>query len=245
MTQEQISERGENVSPIQSLADRAQDLGLSIDRWNNAYMAFVACAVVLAAFVFVSQFVVIRKARLLNSLQEQISKDKDLQIAKAQKEAAEAQLALKTYVDRVAKSQEPRWANLGKLADLLKGKPKAPVEILFQPNDPEASTLAGQLHRALQIAGWSAPKPRTINLGDDEEVRRLSPLVNKNVGLIGVQVLAKNLPAPAAWDGTPVGELIRALGRALPHSPFTPMISTTPDAQLPKDLIVILVGQKQ
>jgi hypothetical protein len=35
--------------------------------------------------------------------------------------------------DAIAKLQEPRWANLGQLSDLLKDKPKAPVELLY-PN---------------------------------------------------------------------------------------------------------------
>jgi hypothetical protein len=204
---------------------------------------FAVLFTAIGAFSGVAFVLSTRPLRKLEARENALQQQKT---AEAQAEAATAQLALKQYLDSVAKLQQPRWANLGKLADLLKDKPKAPVEILYQPNDPEASTLAGQLYRALQTAGWSVSKPRAMNLDDDEEIKRLSPLVSKNVGLIGVQVLAKNLPADAnQWDGTPVGELVRALAQGLPHSRFTPVISTTPDAQLPKDLIVILVGQKQ
>lgn len=91
---EQANESGENVSVIQALTTRAQDLGRSIDNWNTAYIVLVALTVVLAAGVFIAQFVTIRKSKLLASAQADLmaekdrqsaadSKDKDLKIAAA------------------------------------------------------------------------------------------------------------------------------------------------------------------
>jgi hypothetical protein len=98
---EQIKESGENVSAIQSLAARAQDLGRSVGHWNNVYMILVAFTVVLAAGVFVTQFIVIKKGKLLAETQDELiaekdrqsaadSKDKDLKISDAKRAAEEA-----------------------------------------------------------------------------------------------------------------------------------------------------------
>jgi hypothetical protein len=98
---EQANESGENVPAIQSLIARAQDLGRSVSHWNNVYMILVAFTVVLAAGVFVAQFIVIKKGKLLADTQDELiaekdrqsaadSKDKDLKISDAKRAAEEA-----------------------------------------------------------------------------------------------------------------------------------------------------------
>jgi hypothetical protein len=91
---EQASESGENVSVIQSLAAHAQDLSSSIDRWNTTYMAFVALTAILAAGLFIAQFIVIRKSKRLAAIQQDLLAEKDRQsavaIASAEKAAGEA-----------------------------------------------------------------------------------------------------------------------------------------------------------
>lgn len=98
---EQTSKSGENMSQIQSLTDRAQSLSRSQDRWNDAYMVFVALTVLLAALVFVAQYIASRKGKQLAVVQAELIllkdealgtelKDKDLKIADATKASGEA-----------------------------------------------------------------------------------------------------------------------------------------------------------
>jgi hypothetical protein len=56
MASEHASESGENVSEIQALTARAQDLSRSIDAWNVAYVALVAITVVSAAGVLIDLY---------------------------------------------------------------------------------------------------------------------------------------------------------------------------------------------
>ncbi len=78
--------------------------------------------------------------------------------AEAQSQAAKAQLALKQYVDLVAKSSNPRLiVDPGRFIEILKGKPKGTADIWFEPNDPEARDFAENLARMLGAsgAGWN------------------------------------------------------------------------------------------
>jgi len=90
----QTSTDGEKVSLIQTLTSRAQQLDGSVIWWNRAYVLMVATAAVIAAFVFITQFVAIRKARQLAVVQGDLmladSREKDLKIAEAQQSAEAA-----------------------------------------------------------------------------------------------------------------------------------------------------------
>ncbi len=103
--------------------------------------------------------------------QQRVEKD----LAVAQKEAADSELALRRYVDLVARSVSPRRIDSKKFLELLKGQPKGTVEIWYVPNDEEASTFASQLAYWLgpKGAGWgvSALKPLP-DTGVSEELRR-------------------------------------------------------------------------
>jgi len=89
------------MSDIQALAAQTHGLTGSINAWNSWYMIFVAGTGLLAAAVFLTQFVVIKKSKELAGVQgaQMIEKDrqlavdlrdKDLKIADAQRAAAEA-----------------------------------------------------------------------------------------------------------------------------------------------------------
>ena len=60
-TMEQTSESGENVSDIQTWSLRVKALADSVDTWNSWYVFLVAIGLAIAAGVFITQFVSIRK----------------------------------------------------------------------------------------------------------------------------------------------------------------------------------------
>ena len=107
---------GENVSQIQSLTDQVNALTFSRDRWNSAYMVFVAVTVVLAAFVFIAQFIAGRKSKKLEEVQSSLiaakdsqseldSRAKDVRIADALKQAGESNKAAGEANERAGKAQ--------------------------------------------------------------------------------------------------------------------------------------------
>jgi hypothetical protein len=85
--------------------------------------------------------------------------------ALAQREAAEAQLAVKSYVDVLAKSMNPRMLDSRRFIEILKGKPKGTAEIWYEPNDVEARDFASQLHDLLGAngAGWNVVGIRPLS----------------------------------------------------------------------------------
>lgn len=105
------------------------------------------------------------------SAQQRVEKD----LAVAQKEAADSQLALRRYVDLVAKSVSPRRIDSKKFLELLKGRPKGTVEIWYEPHDEEANTFASQLEYWLgsKGAGWGVSGVKPLpDTGVDAELRR-------------------------------------------------------------------------
>lgn len=86
------TESGENVSEIERLTARAHDMGASIGTWNNVYMILVALTAILAAGVFIAQFVISKKGSLLSQTQDAIIKEKD-RIAKADSDIKDGRIA--------------------------------------------------------------------------------------------------------------------------------------------------------
>lgn len=76
--------------------------------------------------------------------------------AHSQKQAADAQLALKLSVDTLTKNVNPRNLECKGFAKLLMGSPKGAVRIWYEPGDDEARTFASQVGFCLTAAGWSA-----------------------------------------------------------------------------------------
>jgi hypothetical protein len=94
-------EKSENMSDIQSLTTQAQELERSLGFWNSAYVWLVAGTVILAAFVFIAQFISHRKTLRLTDIQSRLVaakdaqlktdlKNKDVEIGNAQDSAARA-----------------------------------------------------------------------------------------------------------------------------------------------------------
>jgi hypothetical protein len=78
--------------------------------------------------------------------------------AQLEKEAAEAQLKLEDLRRQVA----PRQVNREVFLSLIKGQPKAPVELVYLRDDPECFDVAQQIWRLLQDAGWQVSPPSPI-----------------------------------------------------------------------------------
>ena len=80
------------MSEIQSVTLQIQDLERSFDRWNTAYMIVLALTVVLAALLFVTQFVANRRGKQLSDAKSDLLRAKDAQLQSDLK-AKDAQIA--------------------------------------------------------------------------------------------------------------------------------------------------------
>jgi len=69
---------------------------------------------------------------------------------------AKEQFALQWHINLVAKSVSPRLIDRKRFTQLMRGQPKASVEIWYEPNDEEAKFLAMQLNISLgkDGLGW-------------------------------------------------------------------------------------------
>ena len=85
--------------------------------------------------------------------------------AAAQEAAAKAQLELRQTLTVFAKRAGDRILDIGKFQEGLRGKPRKTVEILYKQDDIEAERFSGDIHRALQGAGW--PVSRRVLKAED------------------------------------------------------------------------------
>jgi hypothetical protein len=154
------------MSSIQPLSDHIQDLGRSIDKWNSWYIFLVADTVILAAFVFITQFVVIRKSKELAVLQGQDSQDKDVKIAAAHERAAnlekEAAALLKQLIEQGPRSHLLYGERRERLIAQLKPFSGQKAEIRFCNSsfnlysvDNDTTSVAMLLKYILEQANWS------------------------------------------------------------------------------------------
>ena len=169
---EQANESGENVSATQTLIARAQDLGRSIDNWNTAYMILVGFTVVLAAGVFIAQFVVIKKSKQLASVQDQLmaekdaqsirdSQDKELKISQLNETAEKERLARRELEEMLAsrrltkEQQNEIGSRLARFSDQV-------ATMWCNAGDSEADTFALEVASALFKAKWKAFTPASL-----------------------------------------------------------------------------------
>ena len=171
--------------------------------------------------------------------------------AHAQKEAAEAQLALQKYIDDVAKHQRPRLLDFKKFVADLTGKSKGSVTLLYAPNDSEAYTFAIHIRRWLgpgvdgDGAGWnvSVPMPIPAEGGDPHPDLATAPPAMKYGAWNGLGILVSdpgNGHIPPWEDKTPIG----VLTMALMNNGFPP-ITQFGVTSVPKGTILLVIGQKQ
>lgn len=83
----------------------------------------------------------------------------ETELAQAKTRQAEAE----TKLEEVRKKQAPRELNMEAFGKALDGKPRCEVEILYQPNDDEAFTLASAISLGFSWASfcWEYPEPPT------------------------------------------------------------------------------------
>jgi hypothetical protein len=84
-----------------------------------------------------------------------VAKEADV-IEKQLGKVAKEQLALQWHANLIAKSVSPRLINGKRFTDLMRGQPKASIEIWYEPSDEEAQFLAMQLNSSLgkDGLGW-------------------------------------------------------------------------------------------
>lgn len=217
----------------------------TVSSWSEILAALFAT---LAALAGVAYLLSTRPLRAIEARENALLQQKT---AIAQKESAEAQLALKKYVDEVAKQQRPRLLDFKKFVAFLKNKPKGIVKILYSPNDSEAYMFAVHIRRWLgpgvdgDGAGWevSSPVPIPPEGGDPHPDLADAPPAMKYGAWYGLGILTSepiNGHHPPWEDKTAVGTLTMALL----DNGFAP-ISHFGVTSVSKGVLVLVVGQKQ
>jgi hypothetical protein len=163
--------------------------------------------------------------------------------AKAQKEAADAQLELRKYVEHIEYATNPRWRNvIGRekdITDALRGKPVSKFEILYVSEDEEAFTLASVLHGILLSAGWTASDFRPLKesdaLGGTLNIPSV-PLAVRSGAWWGMSINVKKASDSTLEhvNDSAAAALVMALGGG--------QIGTDP--RLPDDIVRLVIGKK-
>jgi hypothetical protein len=210
---------GEEVSEIQNLIARVKDLSDSVDFWNLLMLWGLGLAAVAAVFVGIATRIVITRSGQLSIAQGLLSdakdrqlqsdlKAKDGEIARIQKDANEAKLALTIELEKVASQLDPRVRFRIRFLYPLKGAPKAKAVIWFAPSDDSGAFLLALTIRNLLAssdpngAGWDADEPMPIPPGRDP-----------NLGDIGI-VFSSKLPI-VSERGTAHSALVSALANSM------------------------------
>ena len=113
-----------------------------------------------------SGVVYVLSTRPLRAIEAKESEQERQRTAKAQKEAADAQLALSQSLTSLARRAGDRVLNFAKFADGLKGRPKRTVEIWYKPDDTEVQRFSDDIYRALQDGEWPVSR-RVLKPGDE------------------------------------------------------------------------------
>jgi hypothetical protein len=171
---------------------------------------------------------------------------------KAASEALTRIGTVKWYVDILAKTVNPRMLDRKFVLDALAGKPRGAAAIWYEPNDPEASFLATQIHTVLgpKGAGWQVedtkPLSEAWNSNNFVYGERMSPLdeerIEANLNSVGVTVTGNKFSELDIEGKTTFGALTRAIMLGTGEHHFGIAFSSTTDPTLPDDHFVIVVG---
>jgi hypothetical protein len=237
VTAAQIAPKGENVSDTQSLNSQIQVLKANIRRWNNANMLFIAIVALGAAGLVFTGLALNRKNDDLADMQDTVSEQEKQATAKAQKETADAQLALRKYIDNIARHQEGRFLDRKVFLEQLKDKPTGSVDIRYKDKDVGAYLLAFQLWKFLEDAsGWKVSEPLPY-----------PGVIPPNLpGILSdsrITVRAKDASETMGTPGTSLKALTDALGFGMGGGMGTG-ISGEDDPALPANRFVVLIDQK-
>jgi hypothetical protein len=163
---------GESVSEIQALTIRTRDLYQSLDFWNTAMVwALVFAAVAATAVVVTTRFALTRSKQLAAAQDELIRakdaqlaldlKEKDVKIAQAGRDAAEANRIAEH--ERLARLQlEARLADRtltaaqqARIASRLRGFGPQTIDVIVVGTTPEVSRITDAIVAAIRQAGWA------------------------------------------------------------------------------------------
>jgi hypothetical protein len=149
------------MSDISTLEDKAAELGRSLSWWNSVLVWSLLVALIAGVVTFLAQRQTISRTRTLGKVNSEIArvkeqslqrdlKDKDVQIAKVQESAANANQRAEEARLKTAQIQAlVEWRTLSqdqmaKLHNALSARPSS-VKFIYVSNDPEALFLAIQL----------------------------------------------------------------------------------------------------
>ena len=188
--------------------------------------------------------------------------------ARAQKEAADAQLALKKYVEEVARRERPRQLDGKKFVKSLQGKPQARIVLLYDPGNSEAWHFARDIYWWLgkgvgndKGAGWevSVPTPIPSNAAITDPTSANAPPAMRFSGAatrFGITFVVKRMeanipPTDPCKAASASGDCLFWVRQALIEALVASIIGersgdfmTESDDSLPDDVIVLVVGPK-
>jgi hypothetical protein len=170
---------GENVSDIQSLAVRAQDLGRSVDFWNTAMIWALVVAALAAIAVVATTSVALNRAKQLADVESQLAdakdrqrdielKDRDLKIAEAGQRAEEAKDRAAQATLELAKFKTPRTLD-PKQQGRISAKAKPFAGMMFDvasSNAKEPLNLVAKIEEALVFSVKHSFRSTTIRIPD-------------------------------------------------------------------------------
>jgi hypothetical protein len=191
----------------------------------------------------------------LRSKNAALRRDSDQLLALVTDQAGDA--VLEAYKS-VSFLSDRKLNNPQKFVEALKGKPKARVELWYNPNDSEAWTFAREIYWWLgegpskgEGAGWrvSAPIPIPPNKG----ILSMGAYPTAPIGMrfdgsgtsSGLTFIAKNLIRDTTNRQTALGVLTDVLGQSIyPLRTRSTSFSGAENPSLPDDLVIVVVGPK-
>jgi hypothetical protein len=156
------------------------------------------------------------------------------QIADANAREKEAELKL----EQLRKDIGPRMFDFGALKRKLDGKPRAPLEILFDRDAPDGAMLATDLYASLRSMGWEAilPGPIPSDPQPDPIISRITPkYLWAGLGAWGLAVVASDGSLVSVRD-----DLAKAISAAIPGT----QVGFGQNRYAPVGTIRILIGPK-
>jgi hypothetical protein len=220
------------MSDLSELENKSAALSRSVDRWNFVYIGALVFALVAGAITLLATQQLISRGKKLSLVNADIALHKESvaneRAAKLEKEAAEArtrQAEAETKLEEVRKRQDRRIADWTRFVEELKGKPTCDLEILCQPNDNEAYSLASILSIMLASAGWPLVQPVPIpdSMGKQPPTKMISDGKLVDMPLKGQEIFKK------MFEAQPPVVRAGAGGGALGSSSFGIFVVTNKD----------------
>jgi hypothetical protein len=161
--------------------------GLDLHSWEQVMLLSLGAAALAAVAVVVATTIVVKLQKEESSASkhelnlykveagekivaaEAVGKTAQADIAKANAQIAEATARTKEAelkLEQLRERMRPRSIKGEEFLQILEGKPKSPVEILFVRDGPDCFQLSMQIRDWLKKAEWQVKEPRAIESGD-------------------------------------------------------------------------------